>query len=649
MAVTKINAKQIDAFSGSSASELEVQRDMDLNSNNIDGVGQLTASYGLVQNDMVIQGNLTVAGDQLIANVSILEVEDLAIRAAKNATSSAQADGAGLQIGQSGSQVASITWDHANQEWAVDAALSASSLQGVIDAASLGDVDTDALAEGSTNLYYTNARVHAALSMEANRFITYDGSGAFAMDEALFSGSSRGLISVTDSGGDGSLAYDASTGVITYTGPSAAEVRAHFVGGDALTLTDGTFDVNVDDSSIEVASDSLQVKAGGITNAMLSGAIASSKLAELNAFDTDDLSEGSSNLYYTDARARAAISEDADILDYDSGTGVLSVVAANVTASARSSVSADATAGEFLSYAGATGVFSVDNASFSGSVGNAVGDAALASAVRTHFSAADFVTYDSGTGVVSVSAALFTGSARSTVSVPGTDALAYDGATGVFSLSQAGFTGSVRSAITVADSNSVDLTYSGGQIEADVILSGSSLVIDSNGLSLQLSASQQSFEAHAQGLKLASTVAGTGLSLSADGILSVDDASAPAAAIDVANDTFKFNDNSDSDTAKTESVADLMTAVAGDGILAASGVLALDMVEEVKGQGDFTGLDVSIGNAPAPAASLAVYLNGQLLQAGSGNDYTISGTTITLDDAALALDADDVMIIRYTK
>lgn len=645
MAVTKINAKQIDAFSGSSASELEVQRDMDLNSNNIDGVGQLTASYGLVQNDMVIQGNLTVAGDQLIANVSILEVEDLAIRAAKNATNSAQADGAGLQIGQSGSQVASITWDHGNAEWSVSAPLSASSLQGVIDAASLGDVDTDALAEGSTNLYYTNARVHGALSMEADRFITYDGSGAFAMDEALFSSSARGLVSVTDAGGDGSLAYNASTGVITYTGPSAAEVRAHFVGGDGLTLTDGTFDVNVDNSSIETASDSLQVKALGITNAMLSGAIASSKLAELNAFDTDDLSEGSSNLYWTVARGESMF--DSKLAAADTGDLAEGSNLYYTDGRARAAISEDV---DFLSYDNSTGVLSVITAAHSGGVADIIGaHAGARSAVRGHFSAADFVTYDSGTGVVSVSAALFTGSARSTVSVPGTDALVYDGANGVFSLSQAGFTGSVRSAITVADSNSVDLTYSGGQIEADVILSGSSLVIDSNGLSLQLSASQQSFEAHAQGLKLASTVAGAGLSLSVDGILSVDAAGATAEVIDVATDSFQFIDASDADSTKKESVADLMTAVAGDGILAASGVLALDMVEEVKGQGDFTGLDVSIGNAPAPAASLAVYLNGQLLQAGSGNDYTISGTTITLDDAALALDADDVMIIRYTK
>ena len=37
--------------------------------------------------------------------------------------------------------------------------------------------------------------------------------------------------------------------------------------------------VQVDDSSIEIDSDTLQVKASGITNAMLGGSIANSKLA----------------------------------------------------------------------------------------------------------------------------------------------------------------------------------------------------------------------------------------------------------------------------------------------------------------------------------------------------------------------------------
>ena len=49
----------------------------------------------------------------------------------------------------------------------------------------------------------------------------------------------RASVSVTDSGGDGSLAYNSSTGVITYTGPSATDVRAHFSAGTGITLTSG--------------------------------------------------------------------------------------------------------------------------------------------------------------------------------------------------------------------------------------------------------------------------------------------------------------------------------------------------------------------------------------------------------------------------
>jgi len=72
-----------------------------------------------------------------------------------------------------------------------------------------GNSTTD-LSEGS-NQYFTNARA-------------------------------RGAVSVTDSGGDGSLAYNSSTGVITYTGPSASEARAHFsvASGSGLSYNAGT-------------------------------------------------------------------------------------------------------------------------------------------------------------------------------------------------------------------------------------------------------------------------------------------------------------------------------------------------------------------------------------------------------------------------
>lgn len=61
-----------------------------------------------------------------------------------------------------------------------------------------------------------------------------------------------GKISATDTGGDGSLTYNQSTGVITYTGPSPSEVRAHFTAGDAIdsaSLTSGI--VAVEDDGID--------------------------------------------------------------------------------------------------------------------------------------------------------------------------------------------------------------------------------------------------------------------------------------------------------------------------------------------------------------------------------------------------------------
>lgn len=105
-------------------------------------------------------------------------------------------------------------------------------------------------------------------------------------DTILSSADVRGLISVTNSGGDGSLTYNSSTGVLTYTGPSASEVRAHISGGAGITFSGGAISIDNDaikDNMIDFGTGTNQV-------------------------NTDDLPEGSTNLYYTDARADARIS-----------------------------------------------------------------------------------------------------------------------------------------------------------------------------------------------------------------------------------------------------------------------------------------------------------------------------------------------------
>ena len=182
-----------------------------------------------------------------------------------------------------------------------------------------GAENTDSLSEGSTNQYFTNARARSAISAS------------------------------------GDLSYNSSTGVISFTN-DAGDIES-VVAGDGLTgggtSGDVTLAVQVDDSSIETDSDTLRVKASGITNAMLAGSIANDKLAgsianaklanssiTLNSntvalgntltLDTDDIGEGSSNLYMTTERVQDIVggmvssnTETGIAVTYEDGDGTL--------------------------------------------------------------------------------------------------------------------------------------------------------------------------------------------------------------------------------------------------------------------------------------------------------------------------------------
>nr|BAR32817.1 hypothetical protein [uncultured Mediterranean phage uvMED] len=153
--------------------------------------------------------------------------------------------------------------------------------------------NTDSVAEGSSNLYFTNERVDDQVNT-----LLQAGTGI-------------------------QLTYDDTAGTLTIANTNDADITG-VVAGNGLTgggtSGDVTLNVAVDDSSIEIDSDALRVKALGITNAMLAGSIANSKLANSSVsinsqslslggtlvLDTDNIGEGSSNLYYTDARVNSA-------------------------------------------------------------------------------------------------------------------------------------------------------------------------------------------------------------------------------------------------------------------------------------------------------------------------------------------------------
>lgn len=154
-------------------------------------------------------------------------------------------------------------------------------------------------------------------------------AGAFAFVEEGTANADNGYVLSTDG------AVTLGTTAINFEQFSGA---GQISAGDGLAKTGNSLSLNVDDSSIEINADTARVKALGVTNAMLAGSIANTKLSNSSVtinsnslalgasltLDTDDIGEGSTNQYYTNARSRAALSVTGSTgLSYNDSTGVL--------------------------------------------------------------------------------------------------------------------------------------------------------------------------------------------------------------------------------------------------------------------------------------------------------------------------------------
>lgn len=151
---------------------------------------------------------------------------------------------------------------------------------------------------------------------------------------------------------------------------------------------------------------------------------------------------------------------------------------------------------------------------------------------------------------------------------------------------------------------------------------------------------------------VATGLAGDGLAATT-GVLALDLNELTAAAVAVANDSIAIID-SDGNTSKKESIADLATAMAGSGITATAGVLSADGVADSIIEGDIqlenhtatcdgseTGFTLS--NTPL-ANSISVFLNGMRQPEGSGEAFTRVGAVLTF---ATAPAADDDLYVTY--
>jgi hypothetical protein len=290
----------------------------------------------------------------------------------------------------------------------------------------------------------------------------------------------RGSISVTDTGGDGSLAYDNSTGVITYTGPSASEARAHFsvATGSGLTYNSGTgeFGTNAIPNA-QLANSSVVLGGTTVNLGDTKTALAGFTSLEATTFNSNPPG-AANNIQIT---AGSITYEGATGLNgFTTSLGVVDPTAVNTitlpdtsgTVALLNTISATTTGTGYgsLSYNSTTGVFDysvVTNANIRGaiSVTDSGGDGSL--------------TYDNSTGVIT-----YTGPSASEVrahlSVATGSGLTYNSGTGEFGTSNIPNSQLQNSSITVG-STAIALGSSATTITGLLSLTSAAVIANDNG------------------------------------------------------------------------------------------------------------------------------------------------------------------------
>jgi hypothetical protein len=234
-----------------------------------------------------------------------------------------------------------------------DTIASAKAIKTYVDAQIATKDNSDEITEGSTNLYFTNARADAritnALKDEDNfasnsathvpsqqsvkayvdaQVATKDALGELSGDTDDVSEGSTNLYHTTararsSISASGNISYNSSTGALTYTQGDTDTVSE---GSSNLYFTNARADARIANNILDEDNFSSDSATNTASQQSIKAYIATQIATKDNS---DEITEGSSNLYFTDARARAAISENSTQLAYNSSTGVLTYTQGN--------------------------------------------------------------------------------------------------------------------------------------------------------------------------------------------------------------------------------------------------------------------------------------------------------------------------------
>ena len=220
--------------------------------------GSISIDGGLSLSGNVLSGN--VLGTSSFAN-ALSTARHFSITGSDGTASAQSFDGTanvGLPFALSTTGVSSGVYGDASKS----AQITIDS-KGRITNASNVNIDHDAL----TNFVANEHIDHSGVNLSAGSGLTGGGDITASRSFAVGQGSGitvnagnvevnvahiRTLVSASFSGGDGAFAYNDSTGEFTVTGPSAAEVRAHFSAGTGINLSSGS--ISTDDGNIVITA-----------------------------------------------------------------------------------------------------------------------------------------------------------------------------------------------------------------------------------------------------------------------------------------------------------------------------------------------------------------------------------------------------------
>lgn len=164
------------------------------------GTGNVT-----LNDSVVITGDLTVSGTTTTVNSETINLADNILNLNSDFTSGSPTQDAGLSISRGGSTAKTFLWDETNDRWTVGSeTMVAGTFLGNLTGNVTGNVtgtvsdvsnhDTDDISEGSSNLYFTNARAQSAITAGTGVSVS---SGQVSIGQAVSTSSNVEFTQIT--------------------------------------------------------------------------------------------------------------------------------------------------------------------------------------------------------------------------------------------------------------------------------------------------------------------------------------------------------------------------------------------------------------------------------------------------------------------